>query len=84
MKASELNAHWKRQGLPYQLEQYGSAPVWAICRPRPYDDNAIAVLYGDEGQVVPQALNWLERLRDSESAAVIEFIPASVSNGGKG
>lgn len=80
MKANELNAHWKHKGLPYQLEQYGSAPVWAICRPRPYDDNAIAVLYGDEGQVVSQAQIWLERLRGSESASVIEFIRCNESN----
>lgn len=71
MKASKLNARWRRQGLPYQLEQYGSASVWAVCRPRHFDDRAIVVLYGDEVEVVSQAKEWLKHLRAIESATVI-------------
>lgn len=75
MTANELNANWRLQGLPYQLERYGSAPVWAICRPRPYDDNAITVLYGDEDGAVCEAQVWLKQLRTGKSAPVIQFKP---------
>lgn len=75
MKASKLNARWKRQGLPYQLEQYGSASVWAVCRPRHFDDRAIVVLYGDEADVVAQAKEWLQQLRGIKSAEVITLNP---------
>ena len=73
MKASKLNARWRRQGLPYQLEQYGSASVWAVCRPRHFDDRAITVLYGNEADVVSQAKKWLKNLRSIKSAKVIRF-----------
>ncbi len=71
MKASKLNARWRRQGLPYQLEQYGSASVWAVCRPRHFDDRAIVVLYGEEDDVVGQAKKWLKHLKGLKSAKVI-------------
>ncbi|MCP4407249.1 MAG: hypothetical protein GY807_05700 [Gammaproteobacteria bacterium] len=75
MKASELNANWRLQGLPYQIEQYGSAPVWAICRLKPYDDNAITVLYGNEEGAVSEARMWLKQLKKGKSAPVIQFKP---------
>jgi hypothetical protein len=80
MKASKLNARWRHQGLPYQLEQYGSASVWAICRPRHFDDRAIIVLYGEEADVVSQAKKWLKHLRRIGSAKVIQFQPSEPSD----
>lgn len=75
MKASKLNARWRRQGLPYQLERYGTASVWAVCRPRHFDDRAIVVLYGEEADVVSQAKKWLKHLRSIKSAKVITLNP---------
>ena len=81
MKASTLNARWSSQGLPYQLEQYGSASVWAVCRPRHFDDRALVVLYGEEAEVVSQAKQWLKHLRCIKSAKVITLEPLDKIDG---
>lgn len=62
--ASDLNAHWAAERLPYQLDRRGVANLWVVCPAASEARQPILFIIGNERRAVAQARRWAETLHD--------------------
>jgi len=58
VSASDLNAHWAAERLPYRLDRRGVAHLWAVYPAAPDALQPLLFIIGDEARAVHQAVRW--------------------------
>lgn len=69
VSASDLNAHWAAERLPYRLDRRGVAHLWAVYPSAPDALQPLLFIVGDEARAVLQAVRWAAFAGSGEAVA---------------
>lgn len=69
VSASDLNAHWAAERLPYRLDRRGVAHLWAVYPAAPDALQPLLFIVGTEARAVHQAVRWASFAGADEAAA---------------